>query len=318
MKRLLAFLGLVTLVLVSSTCRRVDSEGTSPRQARAIGPGEKIRVVTTIGMITDLVRNIGGDRLEVIGLMGPGVDPHLYKASEGDVIRMAEADLIFYGGLHLEGKMAHIFEKMQETMVTAAVTDGIDRELLLSPPEFKGAHDPHVWFDVSLWIKAGEFARDVLAQFDPLYDDTYTSNAECYLGELARLHAYVHEKAASLPPERRVIITAHDAFNYFGRAYGFEVRGLQGISTAAEAGTADVQALAHFIVARGIPAIFVETSVSPRAIEALQEAVRARGFRVKIGGNLYSDAMGTPGTAQGTYIGMVRHNIDTIVEALSK
>jgi manganese/zinc/iron transport system substrate-binding protein len=318
MRRSLVLLCAVTLASVISSCGRVGSEGAPARQARDLEPGEKIRVVTTIGMITDLVSNIGGERLQVTGLMGPGVDPHLYKASEGDVIRMAEADLVFYNGIHLEGKMAHIFEKMENRVATAAVTSGIDRSVLLAPPEFQGAYDPHVWFDVSLWIKAGEFVRDFLADFDPSYEESYRANAERYLAELARLHAYVQERASELPPEKRVIITAHDAFNYFGRAYGFEVRGLQGISTTAEAGTADVQSLAHFIVERGIPAIFVETSVSPRAIQALQEAVRSRGFRVEIGGNLYSDAMGSPGTPDGTYVGMVRHNIDTIVEALSR
>lgn len=318
MKGLLMFISSLALFFLASFCAKVERGNSPSRLVSSVAPGEKIRVVTTTGMITDLVRNIGGNRLEVKGLMGPGVDPHLYKASEGDVIRMAEAHLVFYNGLHLEGKMAHIFEKMRERVATAAVTDGIDRALLLSPPEFQGAYDPHVWFDVSLWIMAGEFVRDFLAEFDTVYSDTYRRNAERYLGELARLDSYVKERVLTLPEERRIIVTAHDAFNYFGRAYGFQVRGLQGISTTSEAGTADVQNLADFIVQRRIPAIFVETSVSPRAIQALQEAVRWRGFRVQIGGNLYSDAMGTPGTPEGTYVGMVRHNIDTIVEALSR
>jgi len=275
-----------------------------------------IRVVTTVGMITDIVRAVGGERVQVTGLMGPGVDPHLYKASEGDVTRMAEADVVFYNGLHLEAKLAEVFEKMGGRVKTVAVTDKIDRAALLTPPEFKGAYDPHVWFDVKFWMKAVEQVRDTLIEMDPQHADVYEANALKYLAQLEDLHSYVRAQATRVPAEQRVLITAHDAFNYFGRAYGFEVRGLQGISTATEAGTADVQALADFIVTRRIPAIFVESSVPPRTIEAVQAAVRARGFEVKIGGQLFSDAMGNPGTPEGTYPGMVRHNIDTIVGAL--
>jgi manganese/zinc/iron transport system substrate-binding protein len=280
--------------------------------------GRKIRVVSTIGMITDIVLQVGGERVQVAGLMGPGVDPHLYKASEGDVTRMAGADVILYCGLHLEGKLTEVFERMKARILTVAVTDGIDRSLLLAPPEFQGVYDPHVWFDVTLWMKAVERVAETLAGIDPQHGETYRGNAKEYLGTLSKLHEYVKARAGEVAPSRRVLITAHDAFNYFGRAYGFEVRGLQGISTVAEAGTADIQALANLIVERRIPAVFVETSVSPRTVEALKEAVRARGFRVEIGGNLYSDAMGNPGTPDGTYVGMVRHNIDTIVSALSK
>ncbi|MER3544624.1 MAG: manganese transporter [Chloroflexota bacterium] len=275
-----------------------------------------IRAVTTIGMISDIVRNVGGQRVQVIGLMGPGVDPHLYKATEGDVIRLLEADVVFYNGLHLEAKMGDVLERMRSRTRTVAVTDCIDRSLLLAPPQFEGAYDPHVWFDVTLWMKAVECVRNTLIDMDPGSADLYRANAQAYLAQLADLHAYVQAQAARLPPEQRVLITAHDAFNYFGRAYGFEVRGLQGISTATEAGTADVQHLADFIAQRKIRAIFVESSVSPRTIEAVQAAVQARGFNVRIGGQLFSDAMGNPGTPEGTYIGMVRHNIDTIVRAL--
>jgi manganese/zinc/iron transport system substrate-binding protein len=275
-----------------------------------------IRVVTTIGMITDIVQVVGGERVQVTGLMGPGVDPHLYKASEGDVIRMAEADLVFYNGLHLEAKLAEVLEKMEGRIKTVAVTDDIDRSALLAPPEFEGAYDPHVWFDVTLWIKAVEQVRDTLIEMDPEHADLYHANAENYLTELNELHDYLKAQAERVPREQRVLITAHDAFNYFGRAYDFEVRGLQGISTASEAGTADVQALAEFIAERKIPAVFVESSVSPRTIEAVHAAVRAKGFQVEIGGELFSDAMGNPGTPEGTYTGMVRHNIDTIVSSL--
>ncbi len=276
----------------------------------------RIQVVTTIGMIKDVVENVGGDRVRVTGLMGPGVDPHLYKASEGDVRRLFRAEMVFYNGLHLEAKLGEVLEHMGGRVRTVAVSDGIPRSALLAPPEFQGAHDPHVWFDVSLWMRTVPVVRDALVARDPAHAEEYRAKADVYLTRLRELHEYVRAQAARVPAERRVLITAHDAFNYFGRAYGFQVRGLQGISTASEAGTADVQGLARFIAERRIPAVFVETSIPARTIEAVQAAVRARGFQVEIGGQLYSDAMGNPGTEEGTYIGMVRHNVDTIVEAL--
>lgn len=278
----------------------------------------KIRAVTTVGMITDIVQVVGGDRVQVDGLMGPGVDPHLYKTSAGDTVRMAKADVIFYNGLHLEGKMSEVFEQMSARVKTVAVTDRLDREKEVrpAPPGFEGSHDPHVWFDVRLWMKAVECVRDTLIELDPTHADVYQANAKAYLAEMAKLHEYVQAQAQRVPANQRVLITAHDAFYYFGHAYGFEVRGLQGVSTASEAGTADVQQLAQFIAERRLPAIFVESSVSPKTIEAVRAAVRARGHDVRIGGELYSDAMGNPGTPDGTYLGMVRHNIDTIVAAL--
>lgn len=277
-----------------------------------------VNVVTTTGMIADITKNVGGGRVQVTALMGPGVDPHLYKASEGDVLRLQEADVIFYNGLHLEAQMADVLERLNEFGIqTVAVTDQIDRTLLQSPPEFQGNYDPHVWFDVSLWMKAVEQVRDALVALDPTSGSTYESNAEAYLTELGSLHQYVLDQAHTIPDEQRILITAHDAFNYFGRAYGFDVRGLQGISTEAQAGTADVQSLASFIVEKQIPAIFVESSVPQRNVEAVQAAAQAKGFEVRIGGSLFSDAMGGEGTPEGTYIGMVRHNIDTIVAALT-
>jgi manganese/zinc/iron transport system substrate-binding protein len=310
----LAFRIILTVPIIFGSCGKEAGDKTTSSE---MATPKTIRVVTTIGMISDIVSQIGGDRVTVTGLMGPGVDPHLYKASEGDVARMAEADIIFYNGLHLEGKMAEVLEKLGQRIKTAAVAEAIDHSVLLAPPEFEGAYDPHVWFDVSLWSEAVTHVRDVLTEYDAAGTDIYRENAQRYLADLSDLHEYVKAEASTVPENRRVIVTAHDAFNYFGRAYGFEVRGLQGISTASEAGTADVKALAEFIVERKIPAVFVETSVPPRYIEALQAAVAARGFVVEIGGNLYSDAMGDPNTEAGNYIGMVRSNIDTIVDALS-
>jgi manganese/zinc/iron transport system substrate-binding protein len=277
----------------------------------------QVRVVATTGMIADAAAHVGGERAQVTGLMGPGVDPHLYNASEGDVTRLRSADLIFYNGLHLEAQMANVLERMNGSGVTTvAVAGDIDPSLLLAPPEFAGAYDPHVWFDVSLWIQVVEKIRASYVELDPEHAAVYEANAVAYREELAALHDYVGEQASLVPEERRVLVTAHDAFNYFGRAYGFEVRGLQGISTEAEASTADVQQLATFIAERRIPAIFVESSVPQRNVEAVQAAVRAQGYNVVIGGQLFSDAMGNAGTPEGTYTGMVRHNIDTIVSAL--
>jgi manganese/zinc/iron transport system substrate-binding protein len=277
---------------------------------------DRIAVVTTTGMIGDLASVVGGERTRVVSLMGPGVDPHLYKASEGDVRRIFRAELIFFNGLHLEARMGEVLEHMDDRTRTVAIAEALDPARLLRPPEFEGAYDPHIWFDVRLWMEMVGTVCDALIEHDPEHAAGYRERAAAYRAELGELDAYVRAQAARVPAERRVLITAHDAFNYFGRAYGFEVRGLQGISTAAEAGTADVQELSAFIAQRRIPAIFVESSVSPRSVEAVQAAVRARGYRVEIGGELYSDALGRAGSATGTYVGMVRHNIDTIVGAL--
>jgi len=301
---------LIAVLLLASGCQQVVAGDTGDLGSR------QIRVVSTVGMITDIVQIVGGDRVQVKGLMGPGIDPHGYKASEGNVIDLAGADVVFYNGLHLEAKMAEVFEKMGDRIKTVQVTRSIPEERLLSPPEFEGQHDPHVWFDVTLWMEAVKQVEKSLSEMDPEHAAGYRARAQAYQQELATLHAYALEQTARVPPEQRVLITAHDAFNYFGRAYSFEVRGLQGISTATEAGAGDVKALADFIVERRIPAIFVESSVPLRNVEALQAAVQARGFEVRIGGELFSDAMGDEGSVEGTYSGMVRHNLDTIVGAL--
>ncbi len=317
MRRVYGLFAFVIILFVACD-RQSDKANEKASSSTGISSERPIRVVTTIGMITDIVQNVGGDRVSAIGLMGAGIDPHLYKASEGDVARLAGADLIFYNGLHLEGKMAGVLERMQDQVKTVAVTHDIDRGVLLAPPEFEGAYDPHVWFDVTLWMKAVERVRDTLIEIDKDSAELYRANTEIYLAQMEELHDYVMQQAGRVSPDQRVLVTAHDAFNYFGRVYGFEVRGLQGISTAAEAGTADVQALVQFIVERRIPAMFVETSVPRRSIEAVQAAVKAKGFSVEIGGQLFSDAMGASGTPEGTYLGMVRHNIDTIVASLLK
>ena len=307
MRRLRAALLLVPM-LIAAACAGGTTE-------RADG---RIRVVATIGMITDVASRIGGDRVYVQGLMGPGVDPHLYKARAGDVRRLSQADVIFYNGLHLEAAMGEVLEGMSGRTRSVAVTDAIDRAVLMHPPEFKGAYDPHVWFDVQLWMTTVDVIADALSAEAPEHAAYFRRNAAALHAELAELDAWVRAEVSKLPPDRRVLITAHDAFNYFGRAYGFRVLGLQGISTATEAGTADVQQLAEEIHAQRIPAIFVESSIPRRTVEAVQAAVRSRGFNVEIGGQLFSDALGSAGTPEATYVGMVRHNVRTSVNALSR
>lgn len=277
----------------------------------------QINVVSTVGMITDIVRNVGGERVAVRGLMGPGVDPHLYKPSAGDAIRLGNADIIFYGGLHLEGRMAELFEKIELTGKPAvAVSRDIDPKRLRQPPEFEGKYDPHIWFDVSLWQSATRTVAAALTSLDPNSAALYAANASAYLAKLETLDQYARGQIATIPAAQRVMITAHDAFGYFGQAYGMEVRGLQGISTASEISAADVQGLTEFITSRRIKALFVESSVPESTVRAVQEAVRSRGHEVVIGGELFSDAMGAEGTPEGTYIGMVTFNVDTIVSAL--
>jgi manganese/zinc/iron transport system substrate-binding protein len=277
---------------------------------------DELRVVTTVGMVTDAVERVGGDRVRVEGLMGPGVDPHLYKASEGDVRRLERADAIFFVGLHLEAKMADVLERVGERRLARPCGAGIPEERLRRPAAFEGQYDPHVWFDVALWTGCVRAIRDALVEADPAHAETYRVNAARYLVELEALDDEVRRRVATVPAGQRVLVTAHDAFGYFGRAYGFEVVGLQGISTASEAGAKDVDRLASFIAERRIRAVFVESSVAPRTIEAVREAVRARGFDVEVGGELFADAMGSAGTPEGTYVGMVRHNVETIVRAL--
>lgn len=277
---------------------------------------DKYNVVTTTTMLADLTREIGGNRVEVEGLMGPGIDPHLYKASAGDVVLMQKADMVIFNGLHLEGKMGDVFKNLNQIgKYVIEIAVGLEEEDLIKAPNYP-AYDPHVWFDVLLWKDAARIVKDGLIELDPANKSIYNSNYQKYIKELDELDIYVKDKVEELPESKRVLITAHDAFEYFGKAYGFEVRGLQGISTATEAGTADVRELANFIVERQIAAIFVESSVPRKNIKALQEAVSAKGFKVKIGGELYSDSLGSPGTEAESYIGTVKSNVNTIVNAL--
>jgi manganese/zinc/iron transport system substrate-binding protein len=267
-------------------------------------------------MVADLARHIGGDRVVVTGLMGPGVDPHYYKASQGDLSRMSSADLILFNGLLLEGKMEDIFAKMARSKKVVAVSSGIDEKALRRPPEFLGHFDPHIWFDVSLWAQTIEVAVASLSELDPEGAAVYRQNGLQYRTRLDELHDWVSDQVGQIPEEQRVLITAHDAFGYFGMAYGVEVVGLQGISTVAEYGVNDVTQMVDQIVERRIKAVFVESSVPARSIEAVREGCLDRGFEVIIGGTLYSDAMGGGGSGADSYVGMVESNVSTIVGAL--
>lgn len=278
--------------------------------------GRTIKVVATTGQVGDAVENIGGDRVDVYTMMGPGIDPHLYKPTAGDVHKLVDADIIFYSGLHLEGRMADLFERLSSTIPTHALSETVPVEMLETPPEFEGNYDPHIWFDPEIWEHAVREVAVALTEIDPEHAATYEANLNSYLMQIDDLEAYAAERLAEVPEQSRVLVTAHDAFGYFGKRWGYEVRGLQGISTSTEAGAGDVQDLAEFLVERQIKAIFVETSVPSATIDAVIAAANARGWDISIGGSLYSDAMGDPGTEQGTYIGMYRHNVDTIVDAL--
>lgn len=277
----------------------------------------KFHIVTTTSMITDLLQNIGGDKVVVEGLMGAGVDPHLYKASEGDVSKLFNANMILYSGLHLEGKLVEIFEKMRKQNInTIAVSDALDKKDLIGSTIFESNYDPHIWFDVANWEKITVFVADKLSEAMPENKEYFQANAADYLKKLIVLKEEIEAEIATLPEDQRRLVTAHDAFNYFGKAYNFDVVGLQGLSTTTEAGVQDVQKTATYIIDHKVKAVFIESSVPRRTVEALQAAVNSKNHNVIIGGTLFSDALGNPGTPEGTYIGMFKFNVHTIVSSL--
>jgi manganese/zinc/iron transport system substrate-binding protein len=272
--------------------------------------------VATTSIIADTASRVAGRHARIEALMGPGVDPHLYKASEGDVRRLSEADLILYSGLHLEGKMGDILTRLARSRPVVAVTEEIPQDLLREPPEFAGQYDPHVWFDVSLWKRTLDPIARELGALDPAHAEEFKANAAAYGRELDALDAWIRQRIETVPPPQRVLVTAHDAFGYFGRRYGMEVVGIQGISTLSEAGLHDVDRVAQLVVDRKVKALFIESSVPRRSIEAVQAAVRSRGHEAAIGGQLFSDSLGAASTPAGTYPGMIRANVETIVNAL--
>lgn len=302
-KPVVAALALVSVILSSSVQAKADDSYT---------------IVTTVGMIEDIARHIAGDRAEVIGLMGSGVDPHLYKPTRSDIRRLMDADVIFYNGLLLEGKMADaLIRAATGGKKVYAVTELLNEgDLLLEPEEFEGHYDPHVWMDPLAWIAAAEVIKEKLGLYDPEGKEVYRANRKAYAEQLQELDAYAQRVLTSVPEEQRVLVTAHDAFNYFGRRYGYEVVGIQGLSTESEAGVRDIENLVDLLVDRKIRAVFVESTVSERNIKALIAGAKSRGHEVIIGGELFSDAMGNADTYEGTYIGMIDHNVTTIARAL--
>ena len=298
------------ILLVLFSVSLVGCKDTRPKDG-------KFHIVTTTSMITDLVQNIGGEKVAVQGLMGAGVDPHLYKASEGDVSKLSNANMIIYSGLHLEGKLVEVFEKMKRQKIkTIAVSDALDKKELIGSTLFASNYDPHIWFDVKNWEQITIYVEKQLSEALPEHKEYFKANAAIYLEKLKVLKQEIEAEIATLPEDKRRLVTAHDAFNYFGKAYKFDVVGLQGLSTATEAGVQDVQKTATYIIDHKVKAVFIESSVPRRTVEALQAAVNSKNHEVVIGGTLFSDALGNPGTPEGTYIGMFKFNVHTIVNAL--
>jgi manganese/zinc/iron transport system substrate-binding protein len=304
-----------TLLLALAAVLGCRSDGSSTSGASKTYSGAyPIRAVCTTGMVADLIRNVGGPHVAIEQLLGHDIDPHQYKPTPGDVRKLKGGDIVFYSGLHLEGKMTDVFESMARSVPSIAVAERVGPDKLLKDDE--GAMDPHLWFDVRLWAEAAGVVRDALAGFDPKHAEDYRAACAAYQKELGELHEYARKRIGEIDPKQRVLITSHDAFQYFGRAYEVEVKGIQGISTESEASVGHITRLVDFIVERKVKAVFVETSVNERNMQALIDGCRAKGHAVRNGGTLFSDAMGPAGEKTGTYAGMIRHNVDTIVGAL--
>lgn len=305
------WLGVVFLILFISGC------GGS-NDATQTDDG-KVSIVTTTSFLTDLVQTIGGENVSVTGLMGPGVDPHDYQPSTSDIVAMGEATVVIYNGLGLEERFSEVFDQLGERGVrTLEAADGVDETSVLLDQEEDASQavDPHIWFSVSRWRQVTQYIADELSEADPENAESYGRNATEYINELDELENYIESRVNEVPESSRYLVTAHDAFQYFGKEFGFEVVGLQGLNTRTEAGTGDISQMAAFIVENDISAVFVESSVSPRSIEALIEATISRGHQLQNAGELYSDALGSSEDGADTYITMYRSNIDTIVDAL--
>ena len=299
----------VGLALFVAACSR---EGADPASRPY-----PYHVAATVGMIADVARAVAGEHAEVVGIIGSGVDPHLYRPTRDDVAHLLRANVLFYNGLKLEGRMSDVLARVAASgKPVIAVAERVEEDYLLAQPESKGQADPHVWMDVRGWMRVVRVIAEALADFDPERAEDYRHRSAQYLAELEKLDAYVGQVIGSIPEDQRVLVTAHDAFGYFGRAYGLEVRGIQGISTESEAGLRQINELVDLIVARKVRAVFVETSVAEKSVRAIIEAARSRGQAVVVGGTLFSDAMGPPGTYEGTYIGMIDHNATVIARAL--
>lgn len=316
MRRLFAF-ALVLFFLPGCNTEDNPSNGNASNPQ---GPGKDltypIKAAATVGMVADLVKNVGGDHVQVTQIMGSGVDPHMHKVTRDDVQSIMNADLVFYSGLMLEGKMSDTLIKISRNKPVYAVTELIDEKALLEPEDFQGHYDPHVWMDVAAWSQCVDAVQNALSKFDPTHAEDYQKNAEQYKKQLKELHQYGLKTIASIPENSRILITSHDAFNYFGRAYDLNVQGVQGISTESEAGLKRINELVDLLVKKKIKAVFVESSVSKKNITALIDGAKAQGHNIIIGGELFSDAMGETGTYEGTYIGMLDHNFTKVTRAL--
>jgi manganese/zinc/iron transport system substrate-binding protein len=299
---------IIITVLLLCSCKKETQKDQANR---------KLNIVATTSQVTNLIHEIAGDAIVLEGLMGAGVDPHLYKASEGDVTKFFNADAIFYSGLHLEGKLEDVFEKMRhQGKTTIAVSDAISKSDLISSADFASSYDPHFWFSIDKWKKVAEYVASELSKLDAKNAEIYRENVQLYIEKLTQLEVKNTVQLEELPIEKRILVTAHDAFAYFGKEYNFQVVSLQGLSTATEAGVQDVQRLSDFIIKHNIKAIFIESSVPVRTVEALQAAVNSKNHEVVIGGTLFSDALGNSNTKEGTYIGMYEYNMKTIINAL--
>ncbi|MEM7167751.1 MAG: zinc ABC transporter substrate-binding protein [Planctomycetota bacterium] len=300
------FCTLIALCLLACAC----NSGSAPAD------DGRVQATTTVGMLASIVEAIGGDRIANQSLMGAGTDPHLYKATPGDVKRLSSSDIIFYCGHHLEGKMGDKLLQIERRIPSYAVCELLPTADLLHEDDSPDTVDPHLWFDVALWARCAAEVQKILVQFDPQHAADYEVRGAAYVAELEALDAWVRQQIATIPAERRVLVTAHDAFRYFGRAYGIEVLAIQGLSTESEASLHKINELVSLIVQRNVPAVFVESTVSEKNVRSLIEGCGARDHELQIGGTLYSDAMGEPGTPGGTYEGMVRSNVEAIVKAL--
>lgn len=307
---------LLLLLLAIGGCDSSSVTGKTAATASSGGASGKISAIATVGMVADIVKSVGAEHVSVSQIMGAGVDPHLYKATRDDVQTIMQGDVVFYSGLMLEGKMADTLIKVARRKPVIAVTEKIDESQLLEPEDFAGHYDPHVWMDVAAWSNCVDVVAESLADFDPAHAETYHANAEAYKAQLAQLHQYGLQSLASIPEQSRILVTSHDAFNYFGRAYGLQVQGVQGLSTESEAGLQRINELVDLLVDKKVRAVFVESSVPRKNIDSLVEGARAKGHAVVIGGELFSDAMGSAGSYEGTYVGMLDHNITLVTRGL--
>ncbi|QCR33845.1 metal ABC transporter solute-binding protein, Zn/Mn family [Lysinibacillus sp. SGAir0095] len=307
----LLLFGIGSVVFLSACNSSTEENGTNSNNST----NERIQIVTTIAQIGEPIQLIGGERVEVQSLMGPGVDPHLYEATQGDITTLQNAEVIFYNGLHLEGNMTDIFAKLEETKTTLALGESIDESRLLEDEE--GAIDPHIWFDLDIWKDALNNATEILKEYSPDDAGYFEQNKQDYFAKIDELKADASEKLSSISDEQRVLVTAHDAFGYFGRMYDIEVIGLQGLSTEDEVGLSDIQSTVDLLIEKQVPSVFVESSINQNSIKAVIEGAAKDGLKVDLGGELFSDAMGDAGTEEGTYLGMYRHNVETIYKGLS-